>query len=200
MRALRRERFDYAGGGFLALLRYSRLRTRYRFGASAEHSPPSLESDAQFFRSTSRSCHVPASDVPAIDKDMNLFSLHRRSINRRSHELSAACWEVRQNFRERPQQVPHVAQNSVGCNEDRSACRVQERRQRVFQSTYFSPTQKATHFALGLKRAIIAPDQGIWEAIFYFRNELIFRCVNQPEKIVRAPHASAGGIIHSGFS
>jgi len=116
---------------------------------------------------------IGLSFVPVADKDTNLFSLHRRPINRRSHGRSTCCGSEKK-FRN--VQIRYARCTRFGCKY-RGPIGVSSSRT---PSLSFSIHIDLAHLErrptppLLLKRAIIAPEMGQWELnfrggpLFYF--------------------------------
>src|SRR5229473_1860197 len=106
------------------------------------------------------------SGAPAADKDTNLFSLRRRSINRRSRGRSTGCGS--------------------------------EKKFRNVHSRYARRARWPTPSVL-LKRAIIAPETGRWEAIFFAERRIVLHCpVVRLKQLERAPQRQPPSAVQHG--
>jgi len=124
------------------------------------------------------------SGAPAADKDTNLFSLHRRSINRRSHGRSTCCGREKK-FRN--VQIRYARWIRFGCTYRGPIGVSSATTPSVSFSIHMSylPGKGASTPPPLLKRAIIAPQMGHWEAIFLSLRRNYLRWINLRKTVLR---------------
>ena len=115
------------------------------------------------------------SGAPAADTDTNLFWLHKRSINLRSHGRSTCCGSEKK-FRK--VHIRYARCTRFGCTYRGPIGVSTSRTPSVSFSIHmtWSTWKKTAYAAFVLERAIIAPSSGIGKQSFYLKEQII--CVS----------------------